>query len=159
MKQDADKIIHDAFMNSVNTFSMHEEGHKSHYDSKYNINLNSILTKLIQDTGRFCERFASDLIIDWDAIRNAVNESEFDELPHTQVFAIGIRENGVDDNSYVVSRMKGSWNPETYRRIYGVAVQHDCKDSEMTVRVELRDIKSEIDLMAYRMYNERQFGN
>ena len=34
-----------------------------------NLNLSNIITRLIQDVGRFCERFASDFIISWDMVR------------------------------------------------------------------------------------------
>lgn len=34
-----------------------------------NLNVSDIATRLIQEVGRFCERYASDFIIGWDAVR------------------------------------------------------------------------------------------
>lgn len=151
---DCDMIIRKAFEKTVDNNEIVETGIKKPYSDKYAINLSNILTKLIQDTGRLCDRFASDLIIDWDIIRDAIND---DSKNH--VFAIGIRANGVDGNGYIVSHMFNDWSPHYYRRIYGVAVTHGYNEFGSTVvTVTLRNIQSEVDMLEYYMRCSRRFG-
>lgn len=64
---------------------------------KWEINYSSILTKLIQEAGRWCEQYASDLFILWNCnlevpLTNGIIETK------TLVFAF--RESGVDGNSW-----------------------------------------------------------
>ena len=47
-----------------------------------NLNLSSIATRLIQDVGRFCERFASNFIISWDAVRKQLEPRPITEPYH-----------------------------------------------------------------------------
>lgn len=63
------------------------------------INTSSILTKLIQSAGRFCESYASDLFISWQTV---LRDMERDELQETYLF--GMREQGVDHASFILSR-------------------------------------------------------
>lgn len=105
----------------------------------YSINMSTIMDKLIQDAGRFCIRYASDLLIDIDAIIKAVNDPSAND-----VYGIGIRENGVDGNSYITSNLLGRLNSDYYRCIYGISITHDNDE----VRVEMRDIRSAVNTMA-----------
>lgn len=63
------------------------------------INTSSILTKLIQSAGRFCESYASDLFISWQTV---LRDIERDELQETYLF--GMREAGVDHAGFILSR-------------------------------------------------------
>ena len=58
-----------------------------------NINYSSILTKLIQDAGRLCDIYASDLFINWQC--KIVEPLEKGEL-RNQVYTIELRQNGVE---------------------------------------------------------------
>lgn len=74
--------------------TIREKGYYSVTNHKWEINYSSILTKLIQETGRFCENYASDLFIQWkyridDRLENGTI------IDGTEVFAI--RENSVDN--------------------------------------------------------------
>lgn len=60
--------------------------------SFWEINTSSILTKLIQEAGRWCESYASDLFIRWGAIQNCLETASVE--PGRCVFAF--RESGVD---------------------------------------------------------------
>ncbi len=92
----------------------------------WSINLSSISTKLIQEVGRFCERYASDFLISWKTIENLLNTPPKDLLPHerfgVQLFAI--RQDGVDGNSYFICRAKDDQYarklPDYYRKTYAV---------------------------------------
>ena len=47
-----------------------------------NLNMSSISTRLIQDVGRFCERYASDFLISWDAVRKQLEPRHITEPHH-----------------------------------------------------------------------------
>lgn len=63
------------------------------------INTSSILTKLIQSAGRFCESYASDLFISWNSM---LRDMECGELKETYLF--GMREAGVDHDKFILYR-------------------------------------------------------
>lgn len=70
-----------------------------------NLNLSGISTRLIQDVGRFCERYASDFIISWDAVRKQLEPRPITE-PYRSVELFAIRRAGVDHNSFFMSHLK-----------------------------------------------------
>ena len=72
-----------------------------------NINVSSISTRLIQETGRFCERFASDFIISWDTVRKQL-EPRVIEKPYRAIEIFGIRRSGVDHNSFFMSHLRNN---------------------------------------------------
>ena len=91
----------------ANTYAyklMTEEGRFSSYSGKYEINTSSILTALIQEAGRLCERFASDLFIDWAGVERWIDNAAQDD---ETVFLLGFRRNGVDGNGFILSRYNG----------------------------------------------------
>lgn len=147
--QNDEIMLSEIFDKSERNFQFVAGGRASFDSDSYDINLNTILTKLIQDAGRFCEMYASDLFIDWTHILHTIN-SENDGI-----FAIGIRENGVDSNSYVSHHIKTDWNNYYYRRLYAVKVSHSADEIAKYVEVELRDIKPETNMAAYRFSQER----
>ncbi len=78
-------------------------------------NYSSILTKLIQDTGRFCLHYASDLFVLWDtAITFLGQVCVWGGAPEEIGFAFGIREDGVDDAGTVACNLAKS--PRYYYR-------------------------------------------
>jgi len=85
-------------------------------DSMYwNINESSILTELIQQTGRYAERYASDLFIDWSNVDKFIKDGTQEN--HTWFF--GIREDGVDHESFITCRMNdGPYWKYKYRKIF-----------------------------------------
>lgn len=81
-------------------------------------NYSSILTKLIQDTGRFCLHYASDLFILWDtAITFLGQVCVWGGAPEEIGFAFGIREDGVDDAG-TVARNLAKGPRYYYRAVY-----------------------------------------
>lgn len=73
----------------------------------WDINYSSILSKLINETGRFVERYASDLFISWESIKKSLANPDYTGGK----YLFGLREDGVDGNSFVVSRLN---NYKTY---------------------------------------------
>ena len=91
-------------------------GHWSESNQEYSINLSSIYTKLIQETGRFCERFASDVLYGIKTLESFMNETGPFEV--TEFF--GLRENGVDGFEYIMHNFKNGYSASYYRKIYAV---------------------------------------
>ena len=60
---------------------------------KQDVNYSDILTKLIQDAGRICDSYASDLFIHWRY--NIVDKMNNNELT-TSTYEIGFRQSGVE---------------------------------------------------------------
>ena len=86
----------------------------------FDINFSSILSKLIQECGRLCERYASDLFVTW----NSINKLLEDKNMETSTYLFGIREDGVDHNDFVLGRYNANGNVAMYeyRKIYRLDV-------------------------------------
>ena len=59
---------------------------------KHNANMSSILSKLIQEAGRWCKSYASDLFIWWSAIAGQVEAGSLE----SGAYQFGFDETGVD---------------------------------------------------------------
>ena len=81
-----------------------------------NFNYSSILTKLIQEVGRFCESYASDLFIDWKEIDRMIKDNSI----QTSSYLFGIRKMGVDHKEFIFSRYESEkeFASFQYRKIY-----------------------------------------
>ena len=97
---------------TVDSFKINEYAYKPITASGYtfdasapfSVNDSDILTRLIQEAGRFCEHYASDLFIDYMSVREYI-ENTVGEL-HSEpaaTFLFGFRENCVDGNEYILS--------------------------------------------------------
>ena len=97
-----------------------EKGRRSHYSGEYEINASGILTRLIQEAGRFCESFASDLFTDWKGVENRISAGG--EISEKYLF--GFRQFGVDHADYVFSRyeMEGDNARHNYRSMWRLSV-------------------------------------
>ena len=97
----------------------------------FKINYSSILTKLIQECGRLCESYASDLFIDWGIIDKKLQEKTLE----TSVHLFGIREMGVDHNEFILNRYNnyGCYARYEYRKIYrlNIIVEGDSITMEL----------------------------
>lgn len=122
------------------------------------INITDILTKIIQDVGRFAEHYASDALYNIDHIR-ALCETKYclEEVEIDEIFAFAIRESGVDGNTFLMQRLYSSkrfpndyvYATPQYRRILAVRVHagmmpyfDDAPDGEKSLRIkcELKDL-------------------
>lgn len=103
------------------------------WDGKYwNINTSSILTKLIQTAGRFCENYASDLFIDWKTIEENLENPDYTGGR----YLFGFRESGVDGNTFILSRYNnnGKFARYEYRAMYALDVKIE-PDGGMTMNL------------------------
>ena len=112
------------------------------YGRDFDINYSSVLTKLIQECGRLCESYASDLFIDWHGIIRKLKERTME----TSTYLFGIREDGVDHNTFVLSRYNnnGCHAKYEYRKIYRLDIIVDGD----SIRMKLYEIE--------RPYSERR---
>lgn len=102
-------------------------------DGHWDINYSDILTQLIQSTGRYCKRYASDLFIDWNSIVRKLEKGE--NIDDTYIFAL--RTEGVDGNSFYQCRMENGGYP-----------YHEVWELKVTGNVEEREIVMELNLIA-----------
>lgn len=124
------------------------------YGDMGSCNITSILTRLIRDTGRFNERFASDMLYALDKIRSIAEKPFALDAPFDEIFSFGIRQDGVDGGDYIMQNLLGSRSmpipyvhPERYyRRIMAVRCRADIDPDLHRVRVDfsLRDISHSI---------------
>lgn len=99
------------------------------------INYSDILTKLIQEAGHWCRRYASDLFIDWEVIDRQIK----DRTIQSGSYLFGFREDGVDDKTYILHRYNANEPRETYRAIWrlDIVVDDDAYPSSDMVAVSL----------------------
>jgi len=110
-------------------------------DGSFDINYSSLLTKLIQEAGRWCRSFASDLFISWEPIHRKLLDGSIE----SGTYLFGFREHGVDHDTYIKSRyeneaMYGSACHE-YRAIWRLDIsiaETDCRDK---LRMDLYEIR------------------
>lgn len=82
---------------TIRKVEMTATGYWNNRLNRFDINLSSILTKLIQEAGRWCEYYASDLFIDWERLQNNLKNKNLKS--YTMVF--GFRQSGVDNLSEI----------------------------------------------------------
>jgi len=94
------------------------------------INLSTIATILIQDTGRFAEQYASDFLIDWNIVGQLVHMHDVEPLEDS-IIPFAIRDCGVDHTAFLMNRLQNTMRPGSpyiypshyYRRILAVQVK------------------------------------
>ena len=88
------------------------------YGLRQDIDTSEILTKLIQEVGRYCEYCASDLFIEWEIIRDKVINDSF-PIDSVTSFLFGLRQMGVDSADMIYARYDRSDTAYLYyRKIY-----------------------------------------
>lgn len=141
--------------NKVNNFSLGDISSVSDC-----INLSSIASKLINEAGRWCDRYASDFIIDWDHVRRsiayALSDDNNDSLKSNgfrETVLFGIRDSGIDHNSFVYSKMSDQHTVinDYYSRVYAVDIKIVYGDNHYCLTIDLKDIKSKVSSKAFDM--------
>lgn len=117
------------------------------------INMSSIASLLIQECGRWTDRYASDFLITWDSVRSMLeDECTPDKGPAEGLFLFGIRQDGVDHTGFVMSRIKQGIQPyqpayantREYRRIYALYI-YACHGR---VECQLKNISNAFTVIA-----------
>lgn len=80
-----------ASLQSVLAGTITESGSYNRSENKWEINYSSILTRLIQEAGRWCEHYASDLFILWNVLNRKLEEGTMG----TETFVFAMYDCGV----------------------------------------------------------------
>ena len=128
--KDREYTVNDFTFNDYAWKPITDTGRRSSSSGAYEINYSSILTRLIQEAGRYCERYASDLFIDWSCVLDWISSADAGD---EKSFLFGFRENGVDHDAFVLSRFNGSYCcPEKeYRSMWRLDISTDYDDRIM----------------------------
>lgn len=84
-------------------------------EGRWDINYSDMLSQLIQSCGRYCQRYASDLFIDWQYVVEELEKGE--PINEKRIFAI--RSYGVDHNEFYEIR-KGK---EPYHEVWELTIE------------------------------------
>lgn len=122
------------------------------------INLSDIFSTLIQETGRFAEHYASDLIISIDSFRKEA-VALLNSRPQTPVVCnayFGIRQSGVDCESFLNIRLTKAAEhndyfkfQNQYRRIYAIHMNIVPEDDGYAVSVHLLNLTNDCNLKTF----------
>ena len=118
-------------------------------EGRIEVNLSSIYTRLIQEAGRWCESYASDLLVDIDVIKEHLNTAKWQNSRHrvyekgaemTLLFVFGFRRCGVDHKEYVDATMKEpSRRYHYYRAIWNLTMEKDER-KRVVFRLKKREL-------------------
>ena len=104
-----------------------ETGYFNPLKCKWEINYSSILTKLIQEAGRWCEYYASDLFVTW---KYNIDKKLDDGTMDTDQLVFGFREDGVDLRGWCVMHKNETGR---YRALWFLDVTVDNGKMEMVL--------------------------
>lgn len=96
-----------------------------------------ITNKLIYFVGRFCENYHTDMLVTWNTVVNRIKTDS------DGIYCFGIRQNGVDGNSYIFQRFRDG-NPsvmsEFYRKIFAVEFHKIKEFNDDIIHIVLKDV-------------------
>ena len=112
---------------------------------KCNINMSQIYTVLIQEAGRWCEDYASDLLIDIESIKYVLDHPDDwegnkncrkENGREVAEFLIGFRRNGVDHKEYIeASKQNEHEKYHYYRSIWQLTIMKgECRRVDATLK-------------------------
>ena len=104
-----------------------ETGSYNPLEGKWEINYSSILTRLIQEAGRWCESYASDLFVQW---KYRIDQKLDNGTLYTDTFVFAFRDSGVDHEEWYENH-KNEYN--YYRAVWFLDVVVDEGKIEMTL--------------------------
>ena len=98
----------------------------------YDVNYSGILSRLIQEAGRFCESFASDLFIDWQAVLRFIERAEEGD---SKSYLFGFRQSGVDHDAFIFSYYEEAkaYASYRYRSMWRLDIECVADSIEMTL--------------------------
>ena len=104
-----------------------ETGSYNPLEGKWEINTSSILTRLIQEAGRWCESYASDLFVQW---KYKIDQKLDNGTLYTDTFVFAFRDSGVDHEEWYENH-KNEYN--YYRAVWFLDVVVDEGKIKMTL--------------------------
>ena len=104
-----------------------ETGSYNPLEGKWEINYSSILTRLIQEAGRWCESYASDLFVQW---KYKIDQKLDNGTLYTNTFVFAFRDSGVDSEEWYENH-KNEHN--YYRAVWFLDVETNEDKIKMTL--------------------------
>ena len=83
-----------------------------------NCNFSSEWSRLINEAGRWCESYASDILIDFESIKAYLERLKNGEESEGREFWFGFRQMGVDHLAFIQSRTEREYASHTYRAVW-----------------------------------------
>lgn len=83
-----------------------------------NFNYSNIQSRLIQEAGRWCKRYASDILYNLSEIERELDSPNLEKSIHF----FGFRENGVDHAEFILSQLNGGSPKEIYRAVWKLEI-------------------------------------
>ena len=83
-----------------------------------NCNFSSEWSRLICEAGRWCESYASDILIDFQSIKAYLERLKNGEESEGREFWFGFRQMGVDGLSFIQSRTEREYASHVYRAVW-----------------------------------------
>lgn len=100
------------------------------HNGKLDINLSSEFTQLIKEAAR-CNRYSSDIIYDIGNVNDKLEAfNPDDEMP---IFAMGFRRDGVDGNTFILSRLNNNHGGSMYglyKEYFAIYFMEVVRDAE-----------------------------
>ena len=81
-------------------------------------NFSSEWSRLINEAGRWCESYASDILIDFESIKAYLERLKNGEESEGREFWFGFRQMGVDGLSFIQSRTEREYASHVYRAVW-----------------------------------------
>lgn len=110
-------------------------------NGKTNINTSSIWTRLIQEAGRWCKDYASDLLYDYEKIAKKVETASL----QTESYLFGFREYGVDHDNFIFSRYSN-------QTVYGSAALEYRAIWRLDITVEESTLNLQTKKVTFSLY-------
>ena len=83
-----------------------------------NCNFSTEWSRLICEAGRWCESYASDILIDFESIKEYLDSLANGETMESREFWFGFRQMGVDHLAFIQSRTERESAGHVYRAIW-----------------------------------------
>ena len=81
-------------------------------------NFSTEWSRLINEAGRWCESYASDILIDFESIREYLNSLANGETMENREFWFGFRQMGIDHLAFIQSRTERESAGYVYRAVW-----------------------------------------
>ena len=83
-----------------------------------NCNFSSEWSRLICEAGRWCESYASDILIDFESIKAYLERLKNGEESEGREFWFGFRQMGIDNLAFIQSRTEREYASHVYRAVW-----------------------------------------
>ena len=83
-----------------------------------NCNFSSEWSRLINEAGRWCESYASDILINFESIKAYLERLKNGEESEGREFWFGFRQMGIDNLAFIQSRTEREYASHVYRAVW-----------------------------------------